>query len=194
MGHHSIQYQPAQLGSRDSESIPCVVEQSHRKKVEGQWEKDLLLRSCFTGDAHRALLILFGWVGGGVLNVLTGPPIPQSTFICLFLHYFMCGTIITFIVIIIIWANNHAPVSPCVLLCTSFLLLFLSHLLLLPPCKWDEWTFLCSNAISSLCEPPCLLCVTYSGCWHSLFLGENTDAAFCFCSCFTSRLVLLILW
>lgn len=36
--------------------------------------------------------------------------------------------------------------------------------------------------------------VIHSDCGHRLFLGENTDAAFCFCSCFTLRFVLLMLW
>lgn len=86
-------------------------------------------------------------------------------------------------------------ISPCVLLYTSFLPLFLSYPVLLPPFKWDEWTYLCNNAITSqrarVCECLCVLCVTYSGCWHSLILRENTDAAFCFCPCFTSRLVFI---
>ncbi len=36
--------------------------------------------------------------------------------------------------------------------------------------------------------------VTHGYCGHRLFLGENTDAAFCFCSCFTLQFVLLMLW
>lgn len=37
----------------------------------------------------------------------------------------------------------------------------------------------------------CVLGVTYRGCWHRLILREHTDAAFCFCPCFTSRLVFI---
>lgn len=66
---------------------------------------------------------------------------------------------------------------------------------LLPPFKWDEWTYLSNHVIPSqracTCERLCVLCVTYSGCWHSLILRENADAAFCFCPCCTSRRVFI---
>lgn len=42
-------------------------------------------------------------------------------------------------------------------------------------------------SVQRLCERR----VTCSGCWLSLILRENTDAAFCFCPCFTSRLVFI---
>lgn len=102
-----------------------------------------------------------------------------------------CDKSVTFIIML----ESCYSKSPCVLLYTSFLPLFLSHPVLLPPFKWDEWTYLCNNAITSqrarMCERLCVLCVTYSGCWQSLILRENTDAAFCFCPCFTSRLVFI---
>jgi len=79
--------------------------------------------------------------------------------------------------------------------------------------NWDELTFLRNNAITSMaashyacmsvCQCVCLgvcvcVCVRRTATArtqsHRLFLGENTDAAFCFCSCFRLQFVLLMLW
>lgn len=72
----------------------------------------------------------------------------------------------------------------------------------LPPSIIACWTgtnepFLRNNAITSMDACACVcVCVyvTHSDCGHRLFLGENTDAAFCYCSCFRLWFVLLMLW
>lgn len=79
----------------------------------------------------------------------------------------------------------------------SYCTLLSSHCVYLTACSSppSSGMNLCNNAITSqrarMCERLCVLCVTYTGSWHSLILRENTDAAFCFCPCFTSRVVFI---
>lgn len=103
-----------------------------------------------------------------------------------------CDRNVTFI--IMIRSRNHATlyllVCYCALLSSHcfYLTLYSSPL---PSSGTNEPVCATMPSPASVHAALCVLCVTYSGCWHSLILRENTDAAFCFCPCFTSRLIFI---